>query len=105
MASVPSSALPANEVRQTMPEMLEIRRQSEPERIFAKLPMSPTKYVGGFRSVTYSEVSKAVSHVAWWLEENIGKTDAFDTIAYLGPGDLRYSIILLAAIKTGHKVC
>jgi acyl-coenzyme A synthetase/AMP-(fatty) acid ligase len=37
------------------------------------------------------------------LDKTIGKSTDFDTLAYLGPSDLRYHIVILAAIKTGYK--
>jgi acyl-coenzyme A synthetase/AMP-(fatty) acid ligase len=45
----------------------------------------------------------AVDHVAWLLKERIGPSTTFETLAYMGPGDLRYHIVLLAAVKTGYK--
>lgn len=35
---------------------------------------------------------------------NLGWSTVFDTIAYIGPSDLRYAIVFLAAVKCGYKV-
>jgi len=56
------------------------------------------------RAATYSQMLNAVNKVAWILDQSVGKSAAFDTLAYLGPSDLRYHIVLLAAIKTRYKV-
>ncbi len=90
-------------VLQTLPAILEQRATTEPDGVFAKVPISTT-YAEGFRSVTYLELLSAVNRVAWLLEEQFGKSQNFPTIAYLGPGDLRYSIVVLAGIKSGYKV-
>lgn len=39
------------------------------------------------------------------MEAELGRGQSFNTVAYLGPSDLLTSIIIVAAIKTGHKVC
>ena len=50
------------------------------------------------------EFVRAVGKTAWWLEENIGQSTVHETMAYIGPSDLRYAIIFLAAVKYGYKV-
>ncbi|KAK4233779.1 hypothetical protein C8A03DRAFT_47750 [Achaetomium macrosporum] len=56
-----------------------------------------------FRAATYGQIRNAVNRVAWMLSNTIGTSTQFDTLAYLGPSDLRYHIVILAAIKTGYK--
>lgn len=58
-----------------------------------------------YRKVTYGEFSSAIDFVARILTKSLGKESCFDTLAYLGPTDLRYSIVVVAAIKAGYKVC
>ncbi|KAL8858206.1 MAG: hypothetical protein Q9178_005218 [Gyalolechia marmorata] len=41
---------------------------------------------------------------AWWIKDETGTSQGFDTLAYLGPSDLRNTIIIVAAIKTGYKI-
>jgi hypothetical protein len=33
-----------------------------------------------------------------------GKSTTFETVGYIGPGDIRYLILVVAAIKVGYKV-
>ncbi len=49
-------------------------------------------------------MSQAVNVMAWWLEKEIGESSTFETLSYLGPPDLRYAIVFLAAVKCGYKV-
>jgi acyl-coenzyme A synthetase/AMP-(fatty) acid ligase len=88
---------------QLLPAILDRRAQSEPGRVWAKFPVSPTSYDQGFRAATYGQIRNAVNRVAWILDETIGPSTEFDTLTYLGPSDLRYHIVILAAIKTGYK--
>ncbi|GAB1312341.1 Male sterility, NAD-binding [Madurella fahalii] len=88
---------------QLLPMILDRRAQSEPDRVWAKFPVSPTSYSQGFRAATYGQMRNAVNRVAWMLAETIGTSTQFDTLAYLGPNDLRYHIMVLAAIKIGYK--
>jgi hypothetical protein len=89
---------------QLLPTVLENRAKAEPRGVFAKVPLSNTAYEAGFRSVTFGELVKAINRTAWLLESQFGRGEHFPTITYLGPSDLRYSIVLVAAIKVGYKV-
>ena len=43
--------------------------------------------------------------MSWWLEERLGRSKGtIETISYTGAPDVRYGIILLAAIKLGYKI-
>jgi len=88
---------------QLLPMVLDRRAHSEPDRVWAKFPVSARSYDQGFRPATYRQIRNAVNRVAWMLAETIGASTQFDTLAYLGPNDLRYHIVVLAAIKTGYK--
>ena len=70
---------------------------------FASYPRSPNLQ-DGFRDVNYLQLANAINACAWWIEDHIGKGHNFETLAYIGPSDLRYAIITVAAIKTGYKV-
>jgi len=88
---------------QLLPTLLENRANVEPNGIFAKIPLSTTTYAQGFRSVTNAELCNAINRVAWLIDGQFGKGHNFPTLAYLGPSDLRYSIVVVAAIKAGYK--
>ena len=89
---------------QLLPVILDNRAKFDPKGVWAKYPISSTSYAQGFRSATHLEVAQAVDKVAWILEESLGRSQNFETIAYLGPNDLRSTIIVLAGIKAGYKV-
>lgn len=87
-----------------LPSILDDRAWTCPEGEWAQFPASETTYEAGFRLVTNREAADAVNRVAWTLEEELGRSSKFETIAYIGPTDLRYYIVVLAAIKVGYKV-
>lgn len=92
------------DTQQLLPNVLERRAKVNPEGTFAKVPKSATTYELGFRTVTNLELHDAVNQVCWLLEKCWGKGQGFPTVAYMGPTDLRYSMVVLAGIKTGYKV-
>lgn len=97
-------AIPKVDAYQAMPTALEKRALEEPNGVFTKIPRSTSSYKPGFRSVTNPEMLNAVDRLAWIFERDLGKGLNFEAIAYIGPTDLRYWIVVLAAIKTGYKV-
>ena len=90
--------------RRLVPSVIDETAQSEPEKVYAAIPMSPGDLDAGYRDITFGQLASAVNGVAWWLEKELGKSSDFKTLAYLGPNDLRYPIVAIAAVKVGYKV-
>ena len=86
-----------------IPQMIDERAESNPQGSVWSVPKSPN-LADGFRDISYSQVAQAINKVAWWIDEHIGKSTTFEKLAYIGPPDLRYSILTVAAQKTGHTV-
>jgi acyl-CoA synthetase (AMP-forming)/AMP-acid ligase II len=63
---------------------------------------SPNWEKDGYRSLTWVQWNDAINKVAFWLDEQLG-AGKNKSVAYLGPSDLRYSVIIPALIKTGRK--
>jgi hypothetical protein len=75
-----------------------------PNSPYALYPNSPFTYDDGYRTVTYNDFANAVNGLAWWLHESLGPSENFDVLAYIGPNDVRYTALLLGAIKAGYVV-
>ena len=73
----------------------------EPNGVWISIPSA--RPVEGFRDVTWAEGANAINRAAWWLESKLGYGSDQAPIAYMGPQDIRYIILLVAAIKTKHK--
>lgn len=77
----------------------------EPEKIYALVPRHEEDLSQGFKDITYAQLANAINHASWWLESTLGKSDgSFETFAYVGPKDLMYPILTVAAAKVGRRV-
>jgi thioester reductase-like protein/acyl-coenzyme A synthetase/AMP-(fatty) acid ligase/aryl carrier-like protein len=84
-------------------ELVQNRAATRPREIFAKVPRN-NDYANGYRTVTNSTLVTAVDHVAGLITSTFGPSKDFQRIAYLGLHDLRYTIVVLAGIKTGYTM-
>ena len=67
------------------------------------ISISSARPAEGFRDVTWGEGANAINRAAWWLESKLGNGSGQGPIAYMGPQDIRYILLLVAAIKTKHR--
>lgn len=78
----------------------------EPERVFLYQPFS-SNLEDGYRPITFRETSRAVNHLARELlretKDATYEKDSFPTLAYIGPNDIRYVIVMLACIKAHRQ--
>lgn len=90
--------------RRLLPHALDELAKTEPDRAYVSVPQS--SFINkGMKDITVKQVANAVNNLAWWIEKNCGKPKTeFDTLAYVGVSDIRYAILLNAAIKSGYKV-
>lgn len=86
-----------------LPSIVEQNAKADPEGLFARFPQGAS-YKDGFQDVSKLQFATAVDHTASLIESQYGKGANFETLAYIGPNDLRYLIVLVAGIKTGYKV-
>ena len=89
--------------RRLIPSLIDEKALSAPNETYCYLAQTP-RIEDGFRKISYRTFANAINACAWWIEATIGKGKDFATLAYLGPSDLRNTIAIIAAIKTGHKV-
>lgn len=89
--------------KRLLPTILDDRARDTPDRVYASVPKTG-KLNDGYRDISYRQVANASNRVAWWLERETGKSTTFETIAYIGPIDLRYVFLVIAAAKVGYKI-
>ena len=89
-----------------LPALIDVRARKTPMHTFAALPCKFNTLEAGLRHITYGEFAVAIDRAAFWLDSVLGKVQGAqrDVFAYSGPTDLRYPILVIAAIKTGRKV-
>ena len=89
--------------RRLLPALVDEIATIDPERTFVHIPRS-TRAQDGFQDISYRAFARAVDNCSWWIEQNLGRARGFPTIAYMGPQDIRYLVLILACNKTGYKV-
>ncbi|KAF2087957.1 acetyl-CoA synthetase-like protein, partial [Saccharata proteae CBS 121410] len=89
-----------------LPAVIDETARASPEKVFAITPRTGSLR-DGYTQTTYAQVARAVNKLAWWLDEKLGQwPDGVEPemLAYIGPRDLRYAIIVVAAMKTNRQV-
>ena len=87
-----------------LPHLVDNRAKWTPDTIYSEYPVSPLTYDEGYRRITYPEFANAINGVAHWLVKTLGASKDFETLAYIGPNDIRYPALILGAVKAGYKV-
>lgn len=97
---------PSDVYRQLIPTVIDQIAKTEPEATWAAVSVSPTGIDAGYQNVTYKQFATAINGVAWWLKEELGHGDTTEPLVYFGTGgsDIRYAILLIAAVKAGYYV-
>jgi len=86
-----------------LPRLIDERADQGWQRPWASIPRSKD-LSQGFRDISYREFSNAIDRCAYWIKDNIGISTTFEPLVYF-PGaslDIRYQILVMAAVKTGH---
>lgn len=87
-----------------IPNIVDHLAKVVPDGPSALYPNSPLTYEHGYRTVTYKDFANVINGLAWWLENSLGRSDNQDVLAYIGPNDIRYNALVVAAIKVGYLV-
>lgn len=74
-----------------------------PNETYCRYP-PPDWETNGYRTITWAQYYDTINKIAHWLDEQLGPSADFDTIAYNGPNDIRYALIWPAVIKTRRQV-
>ncbi|KAI4091535.1 MAG: hypothetical protein LQ339_008106 [Xanthoria mediterranea] len=77
---------------------------TRPSAVYAEVPKSFDSYEPGYQRITYRALANAINGVAWWLHQKLGPGQDHQTLAYIGPNDLTYVIMILGAVKAGYKM-
>jgi acyl-coenzyme A synthetase/AMP-(fatty) acid ligase len=86
-----------------LPDVIKQNAQTDPHGVFAQVPAG-TAYTDGFRNITKLQLHNAVNYTASLIKQHMGESKTFETLAFIGASDPRYSIMMVAGIKVGYKV-
>jgi hypothetical protein len=89
--------------RRLLPQIADACANSKPDKIWGSIPHS-SDFSQGFQDITFKQLAHAVNSTAWLIDGNIGPSNGFEAIAYMGAADLRYTVLALAAMKCGYQV-
>jgi hypothetical protein len=87
-----------------LPAAIDHIAQTNPERLYAEIPLSTTSFDAGFRRISYRELSNAANGIAWWIHRTLGPSKTCEPLCYMGPNDLIRNIVLLGNCKAGYSV-
>ncbi|ORY14412.1 hypothetical protein BCR34DRAFT_646399 [Clohesyomyces aquaticus] len=89
--------------RRLIPVTIDDVARDHPERICFSFPHS-SDLSDGFRDLNFRTFANAINKTAHFIHKEIGRSSMFETVLYMGYPDVRHWIILVALIKTGHRV-
>lgn len=89
--------------KRLVPVIIDEAARDTPHRVYASVPRSED-LSEGFEDITYKRFANAINRVAAWLDSALGGSGTTGVFAYAGPKDLRYTILTVAAIKSGREV-
>ncbi|KAH7310811.1 NRPS-like enzyme [Stachybotrys elegans] len=74
------------------------------DKLYGLWPVAPFSYDAGYRTVTYGNLANAINGLAWWIDNELGSAKDGCILGYVGPNDLRYIALTVAAVKTGSVI-
>ncbi len=94
-----------------LPTLIDELAARRPNRPFISLPINNDNLSARYRDFTYGDFAQAVDRCAWWIVEKLGRCgvegedeDGRRILAYVGPQDVRYAVLMLGAVKGGYTV-
>ncbi|KAM3075334.1 hypothetical protein ACMFMG_007227 [Clarireedia jacksonii] len=75
----------------------------DPERVCISIPLT-LEPRDGFKDITFKQLDKAIDVASTWIETQFGIGQNFECLPYIGPQDLRYVLLMIASVNTGHKL-
>ncbi|KXT14573.1 hypothetical protein AC579_9117 [Pseudocercospora musae] len=95
--------------QELLTQVLISRAELSPNRVFSLLPKGEG-LEDGFSELTYAALNHAVDNLAFWIDQKFGgkvqESDSkkWPTIPYIGPNDVRYTILTFAVMKTKRRL-
>ncbi|KAF1962291.1 acetyl-CoA synthetase-like protein [Byssothecium circinans] len=89
--------------KRLIPALVDEVAAKDPGRICFSFPRS-SNLPDGFRDMNFRTFANAINKTAHFIRQEIGLSTMFETVFYMGHPDVRHFIVLVALMKTGHKV-
>jgi acyl-CoA synthetase (AMP-forming)/AMP-acid ligase II len=75
-----------------------------PHDVWVKEPVSSDHGPTIWRDISWLQLRMAVDSMACWMENKLGLGAGDQPVAYTGVNDIRFPIVIMAALKCGYKV-
>lgn len=86
--------------------VIESRARDGPSEPWVSVPVNDHDLSLGYKDISFWQLNNYANHAAKWLNDNLPPaSDPFQCFAYVGPKDLRYPILAVAAAKLQKVVC
>ncbi|KAI0970741.1 hypothetical protein F4678DRAFT_461874 [Xylaria arbuscula] len=104
MAIIATSTTGAQYGQRLLPHIIDDVARKDPQRVIL-LTARSSNPKDGWAQMTFGEYANAINKCAQDIVDRYGRASkgAFPTIAYIGPQDARYLIIVIAAVKAGYQ--
>jgi hypothetical protein len=91
--------------RRLIPQLIDDIASTDPLREAFQFPRTNDPK-DGWQVMTFREYANAINRCATMIIEKCGEAaeGSFPTIAYIGPQDARYVVMIFAAVKVGYRV-
>lgn len=83
-------------------KLIEEKAKWTPNHTFVRFPGEDWE-TKGYGTITWRQYVDGINKVAYWLDDQLGTSKNNDTVAYMGPNDVRYAFIWPALNKTYRK--
>lgn len=87
----------------TLTEVVDQLAAEQPLGLWVKAGASDNRVLS-WSVITWSQLARAVDNVSHWMEARLGPPAEKESLAYMEISDIRYPIMILAAMKTGYKI-
>jgi thioester reductase-like protein/acyl-coenzyme A synthetase/AMP-(fatty) acid ligase len=89
-----------------IPHIVDEIARTAPDTKWVEVPVNNTDLQDGYKTITFGQLSQAVSKMAHWIENTIGTSkETRETITYMDrQNDIRYIFAIIATMKTGYKI-
>lgn len=85
-----------------LPSLVDEIAAADPDRVLYSITKTNDP-ADGFQDITAAAFARGVNRCAHYIAKTIGRGIDFPTLAFVGPQDPIYGIVVLACIKTGYK--
>ncbi|KAI8623145.1 putative NRPS-like enzyme [Xylariaceae sp. FL1651] len=76
--------------------------RERPDAAYGLWPVEAASHEAGFDTITYSQLANIVNGLAWWIVEQLGHGQNNEVLTYVGPNDVRFTAMVVAATKAGY---